>query len=359
MVPTDRRRARRLARARVRSRRVGRRRHAVRALRRRCASHGRRVSNAARVTPRRRRRTESQSVLVVVEIALATRAVGRGRVVDAQLRQAGQRRSWLRPGARADLSGRAPRGSVRRHGSSRLSPKISSAGFERCPGVECRRRMRNQLPMVQLRDTVRGAVADARSPDRRHADGPDARLVSRGLSESDGDPGRSRGEASAPDDDASQPRVLLINEALARSRLRRSRIRLATTVFVGRDPDSVALIVGIVGRRPPVRSQPARRSRSSSPTCVSGRLAGSMPMFPSGRVTTPIRTDGRSRVARSRRCARIIQRAGPSGDHRRCRAPMQQVVASSVIASACSTRCCSASSLRSAIGVGWSSACTG
>jgi putative ABC transport system permease protein len=101
----------------------------------------------------------------------------------------------------------------------------------------------NQLPMVKLRDTAGGLWRTADPARPPTPSGPDARLVSRDYLDVMGIrvvAGRGFGE----NDRAGQPRVLLINQALARADLF-SGPKLGQTVYIGRDP-APWQIVGIV-----------------------------------------------------------------------------------------------------------------
>ena len=114
--------------------------------------------------------------------------------------------------------------------------------LRRVPGI-AHAAYANQLPMVQLRDTV-GGLWKTPDPDRKPTpEGPDARLVSwdylptmgirivngRGFLESDGE---------------GQPRVILINEALARQQFA-TQDPVGQLVYVGRDTTPWE-IVGVV-----------------------------------------------------------------------------------------------------------------
>lgn len=103
----------------------------------------------------------------------------------------------------------------------------------------------NQLPMVQLRDSGGGLWT---SPDAARGPAPgggaDARYVSRRYLETMGVAVR-RGRGFADSDGAGQPRVLLVNETLARQQFS-SADPIGTQVYIGRDVVPWT-IVGVVG----------------------------------------------------------------------------------------------------------------
>jgi predicted permease len=134
----------------------------------------------------------------------------------------------------------------------------------------------NQVPMVALRDTAGGLWT---TPDAERAfapDAADARFVSRGYLPALGVPILA-GRGFEPRDGAGQPRVLLINQALARRQFA-SRDPVGRTVYVGRD-ERPWTIVGVVGD---IRQFGLDRAPEPQFFADLRQWSGGMPLFPTG-----------------------------------------------------------------------------
>jgi putative ABC transport system permease protein len=117
-----------------------------------------------------------------------------------------------------------------------------AAGVRSLPGVEATG-YANQLPMVGLRDTAGGLHRTA-DPQRRPAPGgPDARFISRGYLEAMG-VHLIAGRSLADGDGAGAPRVLLMNQALARNEFPGEN-PIGQRVFIGRGVEPYE-VIGIV-----------------------------------------------------------------------------------------------------------------
>ena len=101
----------------------------------------------------------------------------------------------------------------------------------------------NQLPTVNLRDTAGGLWRTPDANRRPSPEGPDARLASQDYLKVMGIRVIA-GRGFSQQDTAGQPRVLLVNETLARNEFATEN-PLGQTVFIGRDP-SPWTIVGVV-----------------------------------------------------------------------------------------------------------------
>jgi predicted permease len=134
----------------------------------------------------------------------------------------------------------------------------------------------NQVPMVALRDTAGGLWS---TPDAKRAfapDAADARFVSRGYLPALGVPILA-GRGFEPRDGAGQPRVLVINQALARRQFA-GRDPVGLTVYVGRD-ERPWTIVGVVGD---IRQFGLDRSPEPQFFADLRQWSGGMPLFPTG-----------------------------------------------------------------------------
>jgi putative ABC transport system permease protein len=100
----------------------------------------------------------------------------------------------------------------------------------------------NQLPLVQIRNSI-SVRTTAAPPPPLMADAPDVRLVSRNYTEAMGIRVMA-GRGFAESDGAGRPRVLLINQTLARRDFS-GRVPVGETVYLGRDTTPWQ-IVGIV-----------------------------------------------------------------------------------------------------------------
>jgi len=118
--------------------------------------------------------------------------------------------------------------------ASRLGalPSITSVGFA------------NQLPLVQLRDTGGGLWTTPDVTRRSTEESADARFVSRDYLPTMGIP-LLRGRGFDDRDGAGQPRVVLVNQALAERQFA-GRDPLGLHVFIGRDVEPWT-VVGVVG----------------------------------------------------------------------------------------------------------------
>ena len=101
----------------------------------------------------------------------------------------------------------------------------------------------NQLPTVNLRDTAGGLWRTPDANRRPSPEGPDARLASQDYLKVTGIRVIA-GRGFSQQDTAGQPRVLLVNETLARNEFATEN-PLGQTVFIGRDPARWT-IVGVV-----------------------------------------------------------------------------------------------------------------
>jgi putative ABC transport system permease protein len=134
----------------------------------------------------------------------------------------------------------------------------------------------NQLPLVQLRDTA-GGLWTTPDPTRRGApDGADARFVSRDYLDALGIRVLA-GRGFTAGDGAGQPRVLLVNQALARRQFPGAD-PLGRRVYVGRDP-APWTIVGVVGD---VRQFGLDRPAEPQFFADLRQWTGGMPLFPAG-----------------------------------------------------------------------------
>jgi predicted permease len=144
----------------------------------------------------------------------------------------------------------------------------------------------NQVPMVALRDTAGGLWT---TPDPRRAfspDAADARFVSRGYLAALGIPVVA-GRGFEPRDGDGQPRVLLVNQALARLQFP-GRDPVGLVVYVGRDPRPWT-IVGVVGD---VRQFGLDRAPEPQFFADLRQWNGGMPLFPTGAYYV-VKTAGR------------------------------------------------------------------
>jgi hypothetical protein len=130
--------------------------------------------------------------------------------------------------------------------------------------------------MVALRDTA-GGLWTTPDPKRAFApDAADARFVSRGYLAALGIPVLA-GRGFEPRDGAGQPRVLLVNQALARRQFP-GRDPVGLTVYVGRD-ERPWTIVGVVGD---VRQFGLDRAPEPQFFADLRQWSGGMPLFPTG-----------------------------------------------------------------------------
>ena len=134
----------------------------------------------------------------------------------------------------------------------------------------------NQLPMVQLRDTA-GGLWDTADPLRQPApEAPDARFVSADYFAAMGIPVLA-GRGFTAGDGTGQPRVLVVNQVLARAHFA-GRDPLGALVYVGRDTTPWR-VVGVVGD---VRQFGLDRAPEPQFFVDLRQWAGGMPLFPTG-----------------------------------------------------------------------------
>ena len=134
----------------------------------------------------------------------------------------------------------------------------------------------NQLPMVALRDTAGGLWTTPDAARRGKPDGEDARFVSRDYLAALGIRVLA-GRGFTAGDGAGQPRVLLVNQALAR-RAFPERDPIGQTVYVGRDT-APWTIVGVVSD---VRQFGLDRAPEPQFFADLRQWSGGMPLFPTG-----------------------------------------------------------------------------
>ncbi len=176
----------------------------------------------------------------------------------------------------------------------------------------------NQLPMVALRDTAGGLWTTPDASRRGKPDGEDARFVSRDYLAALGIRVLA-GRGFAARDGAGQPRVLLVNQALAR-RAFPERDPIGQTVYVGRDT-APWTIVGVVSD---VRQFGLDRAPEPQFFADLRQWSGGMPLFPTGAYFA-VKALGRPEAlvpeirrhrSRPRPRRRALQRR-PHGRHRR------------------------------------------
>jgi putative ABC transport system permease protein len=160
------------------------------------------------------------------------------------------------------------------HGQKTFAEQLV-ARLGKVPGVHAAA-CANQLPMVALRDTAGGLWKTADVAARSVADGADARLVSRAYLETMGIR-LVAGRSFDSGDREGRPRVLLINEALARRDFAGEN-PIGQTAYIGRDPMPWQ-IVGIVAD---VRQAGLDREPEPQFFIDVRQWNGSPPLFPVG-----------------------------------------------------------------------------
>ena len=150
-----------------------------------------------------------------------------------------------------------------------------TAQVSRVPGVAAAG-YANQLPMVALRDTAGGLWSTPDATRKGSPDAADARFVSRDYFGAMGIQVVA-GRGFAAGDGAGQPRVLLVNQALARRELP-GRDPIGLPVYVGRDT-APWTIVGVVSD---VRQFGLDRAPEPQFFVDLRQWSGGMPLFPTG-----------------------------------------------------------------------------
>jgi putative ABC transport system permease protein len=201
------------------------------------------VVNSVGVTASARDGFNARSVLVVTEIALTLILLIGGALLMTSFVRLTHVNAGYEPQGVLTFQISLP---VEQYPATRARDfsEALTARLERIPGISAVG-YANQLPMVGLRDTS-GGLWRTPDPTRRGGppDAPDARIVSRDYLKMMGIPivaGRGLSDA----DGEGAPRVLLVNEALARRDFN-GRNAVGQTVYVGSDPEPWQ-IVGIVG----------------------------------------------------------------------------------------------------------------